>query len=204
MWVFDSDDVVLDSSRLKREAFRRVWQSLNCCATVAEAEMAFFTHPGPRTAKIEYLSQLYVDFDTDEFAYKLNSEVKHVMRNVQFDRSIATLRDMSEETWAIATLGDTNETRRIYSDLGLDHYFRGGIFGSPLTKIEVVERLRGPCAKPLKEWVFLGDSWTDFEVALHFRMKFIYVYGFSGFDPKIKAAAWVSAKSLGDIGEHFT
>jgi len=91
------------------------------------------------------------------------------------------LRDItSDSRWLIASGSDQEELREIFVARDLEHFFNGGIFGSPESKHNIVKRelYSGRIIQPV---LFLGDSKLDHEVAAAFDFDFVFVSQWSEF-----------------------
>ncbi len=68
----------------------------------------------------------------------------------------------NESTWSLVSGGDQDQLHSIFKKKNIIHLFDGGIFGSPDTKNEILNRelLKGNIKLPA---VYLGDSPLDHE-----------------------------------------
>lgn len=191
--VFDCDGVVLDSNRIKTEAFRAAaapWGTASAEALVAHhvanggiSRYAKFTHfidhilrehaPGGITGRdgpgLDALLAAYAQ------------AVRVGLESCAVAEGLAALRAATASArWLIVSGGDQAELREIFAARDLDGYFDGGIFGSPDTKSTIVDReiQAGNITLPA---LFLGDSRLDHEVARSFGLDFTFVTGWTEF-----------------------
>ena len=78
------------------------------------------------------------------------------------------------QKWFIVSGGDQNELREVFSKKGLDHFFDGGIYGSPQSKYEILIKLLKE-KKITKNGIFFGDSILDYDVSKKFKYDFTFI-----------------------------
>ena len=189
--VFDCDGVVLESNRVKTEAFRSAaapWGDAAAAALVAHhvahggvSRYAKFAHfldrilpahapgqmPGRDGTGLEALLAAYA-----------GAVRAGLMSCAVADGLEALRRATPAARWLIVSGGDQAELREIFAARGLAAHFDGGIFGSPDTKDAILARelAAGTIRRPA---LFLGDSRLDHEAAHRARLDFIFVSGWS-------------------------
>lgn len=184
--VFDCDGVILDSNRVKTDAFRAA--ALPYGSEAAEALVAYHVSNGgvSRYRKFEY-------FVTDILGTKSDAAIQQdlldrfaaAVRRGLLDCDIAAgLESLREATrgsrWLVVSGGDQQELRWLFSCRGIAQLFDGGIFGSPETKTLILDReiSAGNLALPA---IFLGDSRLDYEAAASAGLDFLFVSGWTEF-----------------------
>ncbi|MBK5928165.1 HAD family hydrolase [Rhodobaculum claviforme] len=185
--VFDCDGVVLDSNRLKTEAFRRA--ALPWGEAAADALVAYhIAHGGvSRYVKFRHFLDALVPEHApggcgpglegllDAYA----GAVRDGLMTCGVAPGLAELRAATPGVrWLIVSGGDQAELREVFAARGLDRHFDGGIFGSPDTKAAILARelAAGNIRRPA---LFLGDSRLDFEAAAGAGLDFTFVSGWS-------------------------
>jgi len=178
--LFDCDGVVLNSNKIKTQAFYNV--AVRYGPEHAEALVKYHVSNGgiSRYAKFEYFLQEIVKkkIDEAELALLLNLFSEEVKKGLLTCGVAERLDELRETTrgipWLIVSGGDQHELREVFMLRGLDKYFDGGIFGSPDDKETILSReiLKQGFAKPM---LFLGDSKYDFEVASVFSLDFVFI-----------------------------
>lgn len=181
--VFDCDGVVLDSNRIKTEAFRVA--ALPWGEGAAEALVTHHVANGgvSRYAKFQYfLKELVPKYsETQEgpsVQEMLTAFADHVRVGLESCRIADGLEDLRELTpnsrWMIVSGGDQLELREIFEMRGLAKLFDGGIYGSPDSKTSILEReyKDGKLQKPA---LFLGDSRYDHEAAAASGLDFLFI-----------------------------
>lgn len=187
--VFDCDGVVLDSNRVKTEAFRTA--AMPYGAAAAEALVAHHVAHGgiSRYAKFaHFLETIVPDHAPDTAGPGLAALVAAYAGAVRAGLmacavapGLDRLRAATPAArWLIVSGGDQGELREIFAARGLAAHFDGGIFGSPDTKDVILAReaAAGTIAAPA---LFLGDSRYDHEAASRAGLDFCFISGWSEF-----------------------
>ncbi len=181
--VFDCDGVVLDSNRIKTEAFRLAAQPYGSAA--AEALVAYHVANGgiSRYAKFNYFIEELVPRHApmqkspglEEMLRSFASHVRAGLESCEVASGLEELRGLTEaSSWMIVSGGDQSELRTIFDKRGLHKLFDGGIFGSPDSKSVILER-EYRADNLQKPALFLGDSRYDHEAATASGLDFIFV-----------------------------
>lgn len=189
--IFDCDGVVLDSNRVKTEAFRGA--ALPWGAAAAEALVAHHVANGgvSRYAKFAYfLGQILPQHapnavpgrdgpDLDALLAAYTEAVQDGLMTCAVAEELAELRALTPQArWLIVSGGDQAELHQVFAARGLDQFFDGGIFGSPDTKDTILARelARGTVTRPA---LFLGDSVYDHQAATGAGLDFVFVHGWT-------------------------
>lgn len=191
--VLDCDGVVLDSNRIKTEAFRTA--AAQWGQDPAEELVAHHVANGgiSRYAKFEYFIEHILPKHVpggvpeqdgpgpDALLAEYAKAVRTGLRSCAVADGLPALRRATPKArWLLASGGDQAELREIFAARDLDGYFNGGIFGSPDTKSAIVGReiRSGRITFPA---LLLGDSRLDHEVAQAYGLDFTFVYGWTEF-----------------------
>lgn len=203
--VFDCDGVLLDSNRIKTEAFRAA--SMPWGEAAANALVEYHTSNGgvSRYRKFDHFLDCIVpehalnniSGERDDLINKLLSsygaEVRAGLMNCTIAEGLHELRAATREaTWLIVSGGNQAEIREVFALRGIDHFFDGGIFGSPSDKDTILANLiaSGGLKQPS---LFIGDSRYDYEVARRAGLDFVFVHGWS------ELSFWESFMEQNDI-----
>lgn len=184
-WVFDCDGVILDSNRVKTDAFFAAAKGYGDLA--ASALVKYHVQHGgiSRYAKFEYFLRHIIgrhEIDSDELERLLRAYAENVVQGLldcDIAEGIFELRSQTEGSrWLVVSGGDQAELRKVFEARDLSSLFDGGIFGSPANKDQILERelQSGRLVQPA---VFLGDSQYDYEAATRAGLDFIYLSGWS-------------------------
>lgn len=189
--VFDCDGVVLDSNRIKTDAFRIA--ALPWGEAAAEALVAHHVVNGgvSRYAKFAYFLEYIVPdhapratlgLDGPDLETLLRSYAEAVRSGLMACNVAEGLSELRAATpnarWLIVSGGDQTELREIFAARGFDAHFDGGIFGSPDTKHHILAREldAGTIRTPA---LFLGDSRLDHEAAARAGLDFVFIHGWT-------------------------
>lgn len=183
-YVFDCDGVVLDSNRIKTEAFRDAVQPYG--DALAQAMVDYHVAHGgiSRYRKFEHFLTEIVPVgqygpDLETLLARYATAVAEGLRRCAVMPGIESLRLATVGArWLIVSGGDQAELRTVFAERGLDAMFDGGIFGSPDTKDEILARemAHGTIAAPA---LFLGDSVYDFQAASRAGIDFVFISGWT-------------------------
>jgi HAD superfamily hydrolase (TIGR01549 family) len=179
-FVFDCDGVVLNSNKIKTQAFYDVAKVYG--HEPAQALKDYHVQNGgiSRFVKFEYLLTeiLKKPLDQTELKQLLDNfahEVKKALITCEVAEGLDELKERTQQAnWLIVSGGDQDELREVFKARGLDHYFDGGIFGSPDTKDIILAREieSGNITRPA---LFLGDSKYDYQAAQAAGLDFIFL-----------------------------
>lgn len=181
--VFDCDGVILDSNRVKTEAFYQV--SLPYGKAAAQAMVDYHVANGgiSRYKKFSYFVEQLVPKHAPGVAGPdrealLASYAEHVGKGLlscDVAPSLEALRQQIPDVrWLIVSGGDQAELRDVFAQRGLAELFDGGIFGSPDSKNEILARelASNNIQQPA---LFLGDSKYDYQAASAAGLDFVFL-----------------------------
>ncbi len=167
--VFDCDGVVLNSNKVKTDAFYQA--ALPYGETAAQALVDYHVARGgiSRYKKFEWFVQnIVTDIsgpDLDQLLAAYAAKVRRGLLNCSVAEGLVELREKTNDAnWLIVSGGDQHELREVFAERDLAHLFDGGIFGSPDSKDVILERelLNSNISKPA---LFLGDSKYDYQAS---------------------------------------
>jgi len=205
--IFDCDGVVLDSNRVKSDAFYN--SVLAYGEEPAKALLEFHQENGgvSRYKKFDhFFESIFPLGDAEQergHALQLYSQyVWEGLLKCKLEPSLVELRKKYlDSKWMIVSGGDQTELRDLFSKRAIHEHFDGGIFGSPDTKEQILTREldKENIATPA---IFIGDSKYDYIAATSAGLDFIFV---SQWTEMADWKSWVdcnnirSAKTLKDI-----
>jgi len=191
--VFDCDGVILDSNRVKTEAFRTAAIPYGESAASALVKHHIANGGVSRYVKFAYFLDSIVphhapDCVSENNAAALESllftyaqSVRTGLMTCAVAEGLDELRAATREArWLIVSGGDQAELREIFAARGLISHFDGGIMGSPDTKDIILcrEKERGNIHG---RGLFLGDSRYDHQAATRAGLDFVFVSGWTEF-----------------------
>ena len=106
---------------------------------------------------------------------------KKSLINSEVAKNLEKLKSITNRIpWTIVSGGDQKELRDVFTKKNLASYFKGGIFGSPDKKIDIIQREEkyGLINYPA---IFLGDSKLDYLVAKNLNIDFLFVTQWTDF-----------------------
>ncbi len=178
--VFDCDGVVLNSNKIKTQAFYEATKHFGHKPAQALVEYHVANGGISRYAKFEYfvMQILKQDFDVtlhQELLQHFAEAVKQGLMACEVAKGLDQLKAQTPNAnWLIVSGGDQNELREVFAVRGLEQYFDGGIFGSPDDKDTILAREKAN--GNIKEFaLFLGDSKYDYQAAKKADLDFIFI-----------------------------
>ena len=182
--LFDCDGVILNSNKIKSQAFYDVTYGYSIQA--AQELVGYNQHYGgiSRHEKFKH----FVNEILPKFSHEKPSESaliasfsKHVKQGLMNCEVSPYLRDIalkfSKSQFAVVSGGYEPELREIFHARELSSYFSGGIWGSPDTKFQIIKKQFSKLNSRLT--LFIGDSELDYDVAQFFGFDFVFVSGWT-------------------------
>ncbi|MGE6512608.1 HAD family hydrolase [Vreelandella aquamarina] len=185
--VFDCDGVVLDSNKVKTEAFYQATLPFGKAAAQAMVDYHIANGGISRYKKFAYfLEHIALTHATNRKSLSLEELLKayasHVYRGLlscDVAPGLELLRQKTPDArWLIVSGGDQVELRDVFTQRGIATWFDGGVFGSPDTKDEILARELAS-ANIQKPALFLGDSKYDFQAATNAGLEFVFLSDWS-------------------------
>ena len=182
--IFDCDGVVLNSNKIKTQAFYEVAISYGQEPTRELIEYHLKNGGASRYSKFEYLITkiLKKPLEMQEFdglIKRFSGKVKQALHACEVAEGLAELKLRTPiANWLIVSDGDQNELREVFKKRALEQFFDGGVFGSPDDKITIINQqlYDGNISYPV---LFIGDSQYDFISASKFNFDFIFLSDWS-------------------------
>jgi len=184
-WLLDCDGVLLDSNRLKTDAFREVARELGEAA--AEQLVAYHVEHGgvSRHVKFRYLQEQILGQAFDErlqaqLLAAFSTKTKAMLLECPMTDGCLELLEAIGRRGAKAFVvsgGDQDDLRQVFAARDLAKHF-AAIYGSPQTKPAIVDALRASQAS-VTPAVFVGDARADHQAAERAEADFIFVHRYS-------------------------
>lgn len=188
MAFFDCDGVILDSNRIKTEAFRNAVSEES--PQLVEKFVQFHQENGgvSRYIKFQYFYKDMMGLNdyglqVEEALQRYASEIESgLLICSEVDGVIEVLKYLNNYgiPCFVISGGDEAELNEVFQKRRLNEYFTG-IFGSPSTKVQNLDKIEA-CEGIKKPSIFFGDSKSDLEAAENHGIDFIYVTQFSEWD----------------------
>lgn len=181
--VFDCDGVVLNSNKVKTDAFYNAALDYGEKAASSLVEYHIANGGISRYKKFTYfLEHIVRDFSDsalEQLLTKYASCVRSGLLSCDIAPGLGNLRKNTPNSkWLIVSGGDQQELREIFEQRDIHKWFDGGIFGSPDNKELILSREieKGNISKPA---LFLGDSKYDYQAAKSANLDFVFLTNWS-------------------------
>ena len=194
--IFDCDGVILNSNRLKSEAF---YTAVLADGDLFATELVKYHKKNggiSRYKKFEHYLNIINPGSIYSLSELLDGYKKSVVSSL-LNCAMSTgfegfIKKNVNSHCMVISGGDQLELNHVFNKRRLSHFFDGGIFGSPCDKDEIISAQieNGNIEFPA---IFFGDSKYDYEVAIKNGMDFIYLYELSDIDDH---KAWVYANNI--------
>ena len=180
--VFDCDGVVLNSNKLKIQAYYDVAIKFGANKTQAQSLVDHHVRLGgiSRYPKFEYFLREIIQQAVTEQAMKtlldsFTAEVKRLLTDCEISPDLMRIREANPNAkWMIISGGDQAELRDIFKQRGIDNLFEAGIFGSPDNKDAILSRQLG-LDNILLPALFIGDSRYDHQASTNAGLDFVFL-----------------------------
>lgn len=187
--VFDCDGVVLDSNKVKTQAFYQA--ALPYGEAAAQALVQYHVAHGgvSRYKKFAHFLDVLVPEhssstdgpDLDALLAAYAAAVQEGLLQCQIAEGLAELRAATPNArWLIVSGGDQAELRDVFAQRDIAEWFDGGIFGSPDTKDDILARELAN-GNITGRALFIGDSRYDHVASSAAGLDFVFVSQWSEF-----------------------
>lgn len=188
-WLFDCDGVILNSNKVKTEAFEVVLHQFG--EEVKSLFLQYHLSNGgvSRQQKFKYLFEniLNTSVDVEHYNNLLEQYSKECLAgliNCEVSRGLLPLfeilRQMNARAFVVSG-GSQVELNQVFRVLGIHHLFEG-VFGNPLNKYEIVTSLVKDFDLDRAHTIFFGDARYDYEVASENGLQFAFCHKWSEFE----------------------
>lgn len=185
--VFDCDGVILDSNKVKRDAF--YYAAIPYGEAPARALVDYHTQNGgiSRFVKFEkFLCEMVelpvTDAAMQELLDRFELSSKQGLLECAVAPGLAELKAAtSHARWMVVSGASQAELHEVFAARGISHFFDAGIFGSPVSKDDILAReiASGNLQQPA---LFLGDSRYDHVASTRAGLDFVFISGWTEFD----------------------
>ena len=184
-FIFDCDGVILNSNRVKSEAFRK---AVIDYGNIEANELVRYNEEYggiSRKDKIRHFFENILkvrDFEDEAESVldKFSEIVKSELGSCELSGSIVDLRSKYKKTrWFVVSGGDEMEIEDALRNRGIIHFFEK-IYGGPKKKAEIFEsmKMNGDITFPA---IYFGDSKYDYQSADGAGLSFLFVSGWTDF-----------------------
>ena len=178
--VFDCDGVILNSNKIKTQAFYEVARCFGLEHAQALVDYHITNGGISRYAKFEYfitqiLNKPFDKILNQELLNKFAELVNIGLMSCEIIEGLDLLKAHTPDSnWMIVSGGDQQELLDVFKSRDLVKYFEGGIYGSPDNKQTIIAReieknnIKNPS-------LFIGDSKYDYLSAKTANLDFIFL-----------------------------
>lgn len=206
--VFDFDGVILDSAKIKTEAFVEVYHDRP--EHQADIQAYHLANQGvSRFVKFRWIAENLLGKPATEVEIKelgnrfSNIVLERVLASAHIPGSLEFLKflEQNEVPAFVASGTPEEELRLIVEKRDLAGYFQG-VFGTPKSKTEIIRNIQFKHGFASDHMLMLGDASTDFEAASETGLQFVGVFSEEMKDYWAEQDAFV-AKDLTNIDARF-
>ncbi|MGF2618132.1 HAD family hydrolase [Rossellomorea vietnamensis] len=179
--IFDCDGVLFNSNTQKSDAFGKVLEGYPAEQVKSFVKYHKETGGVSRYVKFRKFFEEFLNHSgifEEEYQKVLESfseECISIYKNSELTPGALELLQeirLLGKPMYVASGSDENELQASFELRGIDSFFNG-IYGSPKTKAECVDKINE--SQRLEEAIFIGDSMSDYSTAKSFGMKFIFM-----------------------------
>ena len=187
--IFDCDGIILNSNKIKTDAFREVVSIYGKEASISLVKYHLQNGGISRYHKFNYfLNKIAKNLELDiqnisvtELTNNYSKCVRKKLLNCEIDESIISYRKSSNSIWSIVSGSDHYELNQVFRERNIDSIFDGGIHGSPLSKIQIFKRIFEENKNDIQKSLYIGDSKYDYLAAKEIGLDFVFLKKWSEF-----------------------
>lgn len=187
--IFDCDGIILNSNKIKTEAFKEVVSHYG--DKPAEELVKFHVMNGgiSRYEKFNYFFETISSnhnldknsINVEKLIENYGSKVKKKLELCEISIQIMQYRKYCYGDWYIVSGSDQNELINIFKKKKLKNIFNGGIYGSPMSKDEILKSIFKDKIDEISKSLYIGDSKYDYLAAKKIGIDFVFLSKWSEF-----------------------
>ena len=187
--IFDCDGIILNSNKIKTEAFKEVVYHYG---NEAAEELVQFHIMNGGISRYEKFNYFFETIASNHNLDKNSINVKKLIENYglivqkklevcEISTQIMKYRKYSDGVWYVVSGSDQNELIKIFKKKQLKNNFNGGIYGSPLSKDEIFKNIFKDKMDEISKSIYIGDSKYDYLAAKRVGIDFVFLSKWSEF-----------------------
>jgi phosphoglycolate phosphatase-like HAD superfamily hydrolase len=177
---FDFDGVIVDSVEIKTKAYQEIFFPYGTSAVDEITRYHLLNGGVDRYKKIEFVLKKLgiedaelVNHLANDFAMKVKEKVIHSEPIHNFVSLFKELSKLGKRVFVVSGTPE-EELHEIVKAKNWFSYF-DAVYGSPKSKIEILEVIFSKTQFPRERCLFVGDAMTDYQTALHFNIWYLGV-----------------------------
>ncbi|WP_288261940.1 HAD family hydrolase [uncultured Prochlorococcus sp.] len=187
--IFDCDGIILNSNKIKTEAFKEVVYHYGNEAAEELAQFHIMNGGISRYEKFNYFFETISSnhnldkncINVEQLLENYGSIVREKLESCEISIEIMEYRKYSDGVWYVVSGSDQNELINIFKKKQLHKSFNGGIYGSPLSKDEIFKNIFKDKIDEISNSIYIGDSRYDYLSAKKIGMDFVFLSRWSEF-----------------------
>jgi phosphoglycolate phosphatase-like HAD superfamily hydrolase len=177
--IFDCDGVLFDSNFFKEEAFLTIASKYGDESISSMNKILSQFAGSSRYLLFEKFLELFSEFspsvpNINDLLNEFSDICLKKYKTCKKTTSLNELSHISKADWVVISSSDQIELRGILSELDVARYFNGGIYGSPCSKSEVIDREILIDLKD-KNVIYFGDGQVDIDVCDKYSFDMIFL-----------------------------
>jgi phosphoglycolate phosphatase-like HAD superfamily hydrolase len=179
--IFDCDGVILNSNKIKTDAFFQIAKSIGTSDNADQLVRYHKQNGGvSRNKKFSYFITkiLNIKFNqkmADDLCNSYGDLVISELIECEINEHLAELKNiLNNSKWMVISGGNQNELRYVFNHRDITYFFEKGIYGSPDSKEDIFAREieRQNIIYPA---IFIGDSEYDYLASNKFDIDFLFI-----------------------------
>ncbi len=201
--LFDCDGVILNSNKIKTDAFFHVVKEYGQANAYRLVNYHKKNGGVSRDHKFKYfltqiLNKRFNEKTFNQLKNKYGDYVIEELIKSETAESLSELRSMSKNKWFIVSGGNEKELREVFKKKDIIDFFDGGIFGSPKSKDQIFRKIT-KMKNFMYPAVYLGDSEYDYKAAKKAKIDFIFIYEWTEFSDWKKFCLYNNVKYVKNL-----
>jgi len=182
--IFDCDGVLFDSNFFKEEAFLFIAIKYGDESGLLMKKILHQFSGSSRYIILKKFTECCRGFslsvpNVNDLLNEFSNICLKKYKACESTASLNELSNMSRANWMVVSSSDQAELRGIFSELDISKYFKGGIYGSPCSKFEIIDREILNDLKN-KSVIYFGDGQVDIDVCEKYSFDMIFLTDWSG------------------------
>lgn len=205
--IFDCDGVIFDSNYLKEKGFERIALAYGDRVLNLMKNRLIEMQGETRYKHFEYLIKVIQNegIEPPNMTYLLDKYsmiCRECYLSCNMSQRLAEIKKINNNwEWLVISSSDQKELQEVFAERNIKNLFDKGIYGSPRSKIEIVEDINksSDLRRPV---VMFGDSHMDIELAKKYGYDIVFVSDWSsmkGWENVCKKNMLMSIKNIDSI-----